>query len=120
MEKTIVFLEKQIKVVEEEPASLAQGGYKKQMNLLTSIKGIGVTMLKPKVTSSETGIQPYVAAFSSLRCNAECNACFGRLRSNGRPGNVAVIAVANKLVRQTFAVVTHGKPYVDGFESEKT
>ena len=38
---------------------------------------------------------------------------------DGKPGKVAVIAVANKLVRQAFAVVTHGKPYVDGFKSEK-
>ena len=63
--------------------------------------------------------QLYVAAFSSLRCNAECKACFDRLRSNGKPGKVAVVAVANKLIRQAFAVVTQGKPYVDGFKSEK-
>ena len=59
------------------------------------------------------------SAFSSLRCNAECKACFDRLRSNGKPGKVAVVAVANKLIRQAFAVVTQGKPYVDGFKSEK-
>ncbi|MEO5093667.1 transposase, partial [Bacteroides thetaiotaomicron] len=63
--------------------------------------------------------QLYVAAFASLRCNAECKACFDRLRSNGKPGKVAVIAVANKLVRQAFAIVTQGKPYVDGFKSAK-
>ena len=44
-------------------------------------------------------------------------ACYDRLRSNGKPGKVAVIAVANKLVRQAFAVVTHEKPYVDGYIS---
>jgi len=44
IEKTIVFLEKQIKAMEEELASLAQGEYKKQMDLLTSIKGIGITL----------------------------------------------------------------------------
>lgn len=32
---------------------------------------------------------------------------------------MAVIAVANKLIRQAFAVFTHRKPYVDGFELEK-
>ena len=156
MEKTIVFLEKQIKVVEEEPASLTQGEYKKQMNLLTSIKGIGVTLatalivityfdnvkqltgyldLSPTCQQSGTSVNVkghinrngdltlrslfYVAAFSSLKCNAECKACFDRSRSNGKPGKVAVIAVANKLVRQAFAVVTQEKPYVDGFKSEK-
>ena len=161
IEKTIVFLEKQIKAMEEELASLAQGEYKKQMDLLTSIKGIGITLaaalivatggftyfdnakqltrylgLSPTYQQSGTSVnvkghinrngdsalrsQLYVAAFSSLRCNAECKACFDRLRSNGKPGKVAVIAVANKLVRQAFAVVTQGKPYVDGFKSAKT
>ena len=149
------------KAMEEELASLAQGEYKKQMDLLTSIKGIGITLaaalivatggftyfdnakqltrylgLSPTYQQSGTSVnvkghinrngdsslrsQLYVAAFSSLRCNAECKACFDRLRSNGKPGKVAVIAVANKLVRQAFAVVTQGKPYVDGFKSAKT
>ena len=160
IEKTITFLEKQIKGMEEELASLAQDEYKKQMDLLTSIKGIGITLaaalivatggfpyfdnakqltrylgLSPTYQLSGTSVhvkghinrngdpglrsQLYVAAFSSLRCNTEWKACFDRLRSNGKPGKVAVIAVANKLIRQAFAVVTQGKPYVDGFKSAK-
>ena len=130
------------------------------MDLLTSIKGIGVTLAAALIVATGgftyfdnakqlpryLGLSPiyqqfgtsvnvkghinqngdsnlrsqlYVAAFSSLRCNAECKACFDRLRSNGKPGKVAVVAVANKLIRQAFAVVTQGKPYVDGFKSEK-
>ena len=160
IEKTIIFLEKQIKGLEEELASLAQSEYKKQMDLLTSIKGIGVTLaaalimatggftyfdnakqltrylgLSPTYQQSGTSVnvkghinrngdsslrsQLYVAAFASLRCNTECKACFDRLRSNGKPGKVALIAVANKLIRQAFAVVTQEKLYVDGFKSEK-
>ena len=160
IEKTITFLEKQIKGMEEELASLAEDEYKKQMDLLTSIKGIGITLatalivatggftyfdnakqltrylgLSPTYQLSGTSVhvkghinrngdpglrsQLYVAALSSLRCNTECKACFDRLRSNGKPGKVAVIAVANKLIRQAFAVVTQGKPYVDGFKSAK-
>lgn len=160
IEKTIAFLEKQIKELVEALAVLAQSEYKKQMDLLTTIKGIGVTLaaalimatggftyfdnakqltrylgLSPTYQQSGTSVnvkghinrngdsslrsQLYVAAFASLRCNAECKACFDRLRSNGKPGKVAVIAVANKLVRQAFAIVTQGKPYVDGFKSAK-
>lgn len=160
IEKTIDFLEKQVKNLEEELAVLAQSKYKKQMNLLTSIKGIGITLaaalimatggftyfdnakqltrylgLSPTYQQSGTSVnlkghinrngdsslrsQLYIAAMASLRCNAECKECFNRLRSNGKPGKVAVVAVANKLVRQAFAVVTQGKPYVDGFKSEK-
>ena len=160
IEKTITFLEKQIKNLEEELAVLAQSEYKKQMDLLTSIKGIGVTLaaalimatggftyfdnakqltrylgLSPTYQQSGTSVnvkghinrngdsslrsQLYVAAFASLRCNTECKACFDRLRSKGKPGKVALIAVANKLVRQAFAIVTQEKPYVDGFKSAK-
>jgi len=160
LEKTIKFLQKQIKQMEEELASLANIEYKKQMSLLTSIKGIGVTLatalivatggftyfdnakqltrylgLSPTYQQSGTSVnvkgrinhngdsylrsQLYVAAFSSLRCNKECKACFDRLRSNGKPGKVAVVAVANKLVRQAFAVVTKNKPYIDGYKSVK-
>ncbi|MCI6211854.1 IS110 family transposase [Bacteroides heparinolyticus] len=160
IEKTITFLEKQIKNLEEELAVLAQSEYKKQMDLLTSIKGIGVTLaaalimatggftyfdnakqltrylgLSPTYQQSGTSVnvkghinrngdsslrsQLYVAAFASLRCNTECKACFDRLRSKGKPGKVALIAVANKLVRQAFAIVTQEKTYVDGFKSAK-
>ena len=113
------------------------------MDLLTSIKGIGVTLAAALIVATGgftyfdnakqltryLGLSPiyqqfgtsvnvkghinqngdsnlrsqlYVAAFSSLRCNAECKACFDRLRSNGKPGKVAVVAVANKLIRQAF------------------
>ena len=160
IEKTIAFLEKQIKGLEEELSSLAQSEYKKQMDLLTSIKGIGITLaaalimatggftyfdnakqltrylgLSPTYQQSGTSVnvkghinrngdsslrsQLYIAAMASLRCNTECKECFTRLRSNGKPGKVAVIAVANKLVRQAFAVVTQERTYVDGFKSAK-
>ena len=158
--KTEKFLKKQISEMEEELSSLANIEYKKQMDLLTSIKGIGVTLatalivatggftyfnnakqltrylgLSPTYEQSGTSVnvrghinrngdsylrsQLYIGACSALRCNKECKECFDRLRANGKPGKVAVVAVANKLVRQAFAVVTHGKKYVDGFISAK-
>lgn len=158
--KTEKFLKKQISEMEEELSSLANIEYKKQMDLLTSIKGIGVTLatalivatggftyfnnakqltrylgLSPTYEQSGTSVnvrghinrngdsylrsQLYIGACSALRCNKECKECFDRLRANGKPGKVAVVAVANKLVRQAFAVVTQGKEYVDGFISAK-
>ena len=151
IDKTIAFLENQIKDLEEDLASLAKSEYKKQMDLLTSVKGIGITGgftyfdnakqltrhlgLSPTYQQSGTSVnfkghinrngdsslrsQLYVAAFSSIRCNTECRACYDRLRAKGKPGKVAVIAVANKLIRQAFAVVTQEKPYVDGYISSK-
>lgn len=160
IEKTISFLERQIMELNEDLGALVNKEYRKQMDLLTSIKGIGATLaaalimatggftnfdnakqltrylgLSPTYQQSGTSVnirghinrngdsslrsQLYVAAFASIRCNAECRACYERLRSNGKPGKVAVIAVANKLVRQAFAVVTKERPYVDGFVSSK-
>ena len=160
VEKTIAFLEKQIKDLEEDLANLACSEYKKQMDLLTSIKGIGVTLaaaliittggftyfdnakqltrylgLSPTYQRSGTSVnykghinrngdsylrgQLYVAAFSSIQYNTECKACYERLRSKGKPGKVALIAAANKLIRQAFAVVTQDNPYIDGYASSK-
>lgn len=140
IEQTVAFLENQVRHLEEDLAVLAKSEYRKQMELLTSIKGIGITLaaafimatggftyfenapqltrylgLLPAYQQSGTSInfkghinrngdsslrsQLYVAAFSSLRCNTECRACYDRLRSNGKPGKVTVIAVANKLCR---------------------
>ena len=42
--QTIAFLERQIKHLEEDLSVLARREYKKQMELLTSIKGIGITL----------------------------------------------------------------------------
>ena len=158
--KTISFLEKQLKELEEDLASVAHAVYKKQMDLLTSIKGIGATLaaalimstggftyfdnakqftqhlgLSPNYQHSGTSVslkghinrngdsslrsQLYICAMASLRCNKECKACFDRLKANGKPGKVATVAVANKLIRQVFAVVKQGTPYVDGFVSVK-
>lgn len=53
----------------------------------------------------------YCATWSSLRGNRACKALYDRLRAKGKPVKVALIAVANLLVRQIFAVVTSQKPF---------
>ena len=61
----------------------------------------------------------YVASWTALRYNAACRECYLRLKANGKPSKVALIAVANKLVRQAFAIATTDSTYVDGFVSTK-
>lgn len=63
--------------------------------------------------------QLFVAAWSASRYNKSCKECYERLRSKGKPGKLAMVAVANKLVRQAFAVVTSNTSYIDGFVSTK-
>lgn len=55
--------------------------------------------------------QIYVVVWSASQHNPACKELYIRLRSNGKPGKVAMIAVANKLVRQAFVIVKSGKEY---------
>ncbi len=61
----------------------------------------------------------YVASWSALRSNTACRECYRRLKANGKPSKVALIAVANKLVRQAFAIAITDSTYIDGFVSAK-
>ena len=157
-EQTIKFLRKQISKLEDEITHLSNKEFKRQMELLTSIKGIGENIasalimatggftyfsnakqisrflgLCPTYQKSGTSVNfkghinrngdthlrslMYVVACSSIRANAACREMYERLRSNGKSGKVAIIAVANKLIRQAFAVVMNNRPYIDGYVS---
>lgn len=61
----------------------------------------------------------YVASWSASKYNKSCKECYERLRQKGKPGKVALIAVANKLIRQAFAIATSNSSYIDGFVSTK-
>jgi len=154
--QTIRFLEKQIKKLEGEMTDLANKDFKRQMSLLTSIKGISNTIassliiatggftyfssakqisrflgLCPTYQQSGTSVhykghinrngdsslrsQLYLAAMTSIKCNTDIKEFYQRLRERGKPGKVAIVAVANKLLRQAFAVVTQNTPYIDGY-----
>lgn len=53
----------------------------------------------------------YCATWSALRGNKACKALYDRLRAKGKPAKLALIAVANLLIRQIFAVITTQKPF---------
>lgn len=158
--ETIKFLEKKRDRLQSELTDLVEVEFSRQLALLTTIRGIGITLAtaliittggftyfqNPKQVSRYLGICPtyeqsgtsvnirghinrngdaytrgllYVAAWNASRFNAQCKETYTRLRQNGKPGKLAMIAVANKLVRQAFAVVAHNKEYVDGFVSNR-
>ena len=158
IEQTIKFLRKQISKLEDEITHLSNKEFKRQMELLTSIRGIGESIasaliiatggftyfssakqisrflgLCPTYQQSGTSVnvkghinrngdtylrsQLYIAAVSCIRFNTACRELFERLKAKGKSGKVAVVAVANKLIRQAYAVVTNEQPYVDGYIS---
>ena len=61
--------------------------------------------------------QLYVAAYASIRFNTACKETYERLRARGKSGKLAIVAIANKLIRQAFAVVKSNKPFVNGYVS---
>lgn len=57
----------------------------------------------------------YMAALAAKLKNKSCMEFAGRLRSNGKPPKVVRIAVANKLIRQAFAVIKNQVPYSESY-----
>ena len=53
----------------------------------------------------------YVCAWSAKRYNVGCKALYDRLLEKNKPRRVALIAVANKLLKQAFAIATHNRYY---------
>ncbi len=158
--KIIETLEKQIRKIEEDLIALTQKEFERQMQKLTSIKGVGASLaaaiiistggftyfdnakqvsrylgICPTYQQSGTSInvkghinrngdsylrsQLYVASWSMSQHNRECHNLYLRMKEKGKPGKLIMIAVANKVIRQCFAVVKHDTDYVDGFVSQK-
>lgn len=53
----------------------------------------------------------YIASWSAIRYNGPCKEVYKRLKANGKASKVALIAVANKLLRQAFAICKSGGVY---------
>lgn len=158
--RIIETLEKQIRKIEEDLIALTHKEFERQMQKLTSIKGVGASLaaaiiistggftyfdnakqvsrylgICPTYQQSGTSInvkghinrngdsylrsQLYVASWSMSQHNKECHNLYLRMKEKGKPGKLIMIAVANKVMRQCFAVVKHDTDYVDGFVSLK-
>ena len=60
----------------------------------------------------------FLAAFSACRYNKGCKALFDRIVAKGKSKKLALIAVANKLLKQAFAIAKSGLPYDENFVSK--
>jgi transposase len=61
----------------------------------------------------------YMCAMNAIRTNPACTTLYKRLKSKGKPGKLALIAVCNKLLKQVFAVVKNNTLYQPNYCSEK-
>lgn len=74
----------------------------------TSVKGKASIC---KMGMSRARAMLYVCAWSAKRCNKGCKELYDRLVSKGKAKRLALIAVANKLVKQAFAIATTNSIY---------
>lgn len=58
----------------------------------------------------------YIASWSAIRYNKPCKDFYERLKANGKPSKLALVAVMNKLVRQVFAVVQQQRMFDNDWE----
>ncbi len=60
----------------------------------------------------------FLCAFSACKYNKGCKAIYERLVAKGKSKKLALIAVANKLLKQAFAIAKSGRPYDENFVSK--
>lgn len=60
----------------------------------------------------------FLCAFSACRHNKACREIYERIVAKGKSKKLALIAVANKLLKQAFAIAKSGLPYDDKFVSK--
>lgn len=60
----------------------------------------------------------FLCAFSACKHNKACREIYQRIINKGKSKKLALIAVANKLLKQAFAIAKSGKPYDENFVSK--
>jgi transposase len=61
----------------------------------------------------------YMCSMNAIKTNTACKTLYERLRTNGKTGKQALIAVCNKLLKQVFAVVKNNSLYQPNYCSAK-
>lgn len=57
----------------------------------------------------------YVCTWSTLRHNAQARAFWKRMKANGKPGKVIIMAMMNKMIRQMYSMVINDSMYNPNF-----
>lgn len=60
----------------------------------------------------------YMCSWSAKRCNKACINMYERLKAKGKPERVIKIAIANKLLKQAFAIATSQNQYEENYVSK--
>jgi len=58
-----------------------------------------------------------MCSFTACKRNPQCKALFDRIVAKGKSKKLALIAVANKLIKQAFGIAKSGIPYDSSYRS---
>jgi transposase len=78
----------------------------------TSIKGKGHIC---KMGNSVVRKQLYMCSWTAKFCNKGCRQMYDRLKEKGKPERVIKIAIANKLLKQAFAVIKNDMDFNENY-----
>lgn len=59
----------------------------------------------------------FLCAFNACRYNKACRELYERIVNKGKSKKLALVAVANKLLKQSFAIAKSGRPYDESYVS---
>jgi transposase len=80
----------------------------------TSVKGKARIC---KMGMSRIRAMLYICSWSAKRCNKACSELYERLIAKGKAKKLALIAVANKLLKQAFAIATQKTKYNENYSN---
>lgn len=78
----------------------------------SSVKGRGTIS---KIGLSNVRTKLYMCGLTAIKYNQSCKDLYERLRAKGKPFKVAMLAVANKLIRQIYAVISKNVIFVNNY-----
>ncbi|WP_299673071.1 IS110 family transposase [uncultured Polaribacter sp.] len=79
----------------------------------TSVKGKGHIC---KMGKSQIRKLLYMCSWTAKYCNKTCSEMYERLKNKGKPERVIKVAIANKLLKQAFAVATSKQKYIENYQ----
>jgi len=78
----------------------------------TSVKGKGHIC---KMGNPQVRKLLYMCSWTAKKCNSSCKEMYDRLKAKGKPERVIKIAIANKLLKQAFAIATTQTIYKENY-----
>jgi transposase len=79
----------------------------------TSVRGKGHIC---KMGKSQIRKLLYMCSWTAKRYNKTCKQMYERLKEKGKPERVIKVAIANKLLKQIFAVATSKQKYIENYQ----